>query len=155
MQRAAGATAIANPLPRRDFPWGDDFDTERANLELLIGQASAVGAFCPGSSPVGAEEMAGNVCEWTRSLYGKDLSKPEFRYPYRADDPKHENLRAPDEVRRVVRGGSWFYPRDYARCAYRDWGSPGYRLNGILGCRVVLRSSPVEMPLRRRVLRSP
>ena len=155
MQRAAGAGAGAtpNPSPRRHFPWGDDFDAERANVEQLIGQASAVGAFSRGCSPVGAEEMAGNVWEWTRSLWGKGFGKPDFSYPYRADDAKRENLNAEDHVLRVVRGGSWGYPRGFARCAYRYGLTPVDR-DGILGFRVVLRSSPVEMPLRRRGLRA-
>ncbi|MCL6512421.1 MAG: SUMF1/EgtB/PvdO family nonheme iron enzyme, partial [Anaerolineae bacterium] len=63
--------------------------------------------------------MAGNVWEWTRSLWGKDFRKPAFKYPYRPDDPKREDLRASEDVLRVVRGGAWNGNRLYARCAYR------------------------------------
>ena len=71
-----------NPLPRRLFPWGDEFDADRANTESAIGAPSAMGAFSLGTSPVGAQDMAGNVWEWTRSLYGKGFWKPDFKYPY-------------------------------------------------------------------------
>ena len=153
LRAAADGPVLANPWPRRAYPWGDDFDAERANVQQAIGEPSALGAFPAGASPVGAEEMAGNVWEWTRSLYGKDIFKPTFGYPYQADDARREDLSAKDDVYRVVRGGSWSGLRVDARCAYRDWYSPVFRY-GYLGFRVVLRSSPVEMPLWRRVLRA-
>ena len=69
--------------------------------------------------------------------------KPDFRYPYDPQDGKRENLNAKDDVRRVVRGGSWRYDRYGARCAFRFWFEPGYRY-GFVGFRVVLRSAPVS-----------
>ena len=69
------------------------------------------GASSSGRSPYGCDDMAGNVWEWTRSLWGTDWRKPEFGYPYDANHPKREGLDAGDEVLRVVRGGSWYYPR--------------------------------------------
>jgi formylglycine-generating enzyme required for sulfatase activity len=42
----------------------------------------------------------------------------------------------------VVRGGSWDYNRDYARCAFRSRLLPDSR-NDFIGFRVVLRSAPV------------
>ncbi len=139
----AGTEACRNPLPRRRFPWGDHFDGERANVERVIGVPSATGSFPAGSSPLGAEEMAGNVWEWTRSLFGKGFRSPDFRYPYRADDAEREDLRASDDVLRVVRGGSWGDHRDDARCAYRVRFTPD-DIRGGLGFRLVLRSFPVE-----------
>jgi formylglycine-generating enzyme required for sulfatase activity len=79
--------------------------------------------------------MVGNVWEWTRSI--------ELPYPYDATDPKREDLKAGDDVWRVVRGGSWYYHRAYARCAARFGLHPGLR-DGDGGFRVVLRSSPVS-----------
>ena len=134
---------IANPLPRRAYPWGDDFIAENANVEGAVGSASTPGCFEPGRSPYGCDDMAGNVWEWTRSLWGKDVLKPDFVYPYDPHDPKREALDAGDEVLRVVRGGSWNILRVSARCAYRDWNRPDSRFS-LQGFRVVLRCAPVR-----------
>lgn len=141
---------LDNPDPRRRFPWGDDFMHERANVELRLDGPSAVGVMPAGASPVGVEEMAGNVWEWTRSLWGKDFREPAYAYPYEASDARREDLKAGSGVLRVVRGGSWYNTADYARCAFRLRNGPDYR-NDALGFRVVLRSSPVSRtPARRK-----
>ncbi|MBN8517176.1 MAG: SUMF1/EgtB/PvdO family nonheme iron enzyme [Candidatus Accumulibacter sp.] len=128
----------------RAYPWGDAFDAARCNAaESGFGDTTPVGIFASGASPYGCLDMAGNVWEWTRSLWGKDWDKPEFGYPYDPSDVQRENLDAPDEVWRVVRGGSWSGRRDLARCAVRDCGRPSYWL-GYSGFRVLLRRSPVS-----------
>ena len=102
------------------YPWGDEFSPERANTdETAIGATSAVGAFIGGHSPVGAEELSGNVWEWTRSLSGG-----------------REDLAAEPDKARVLRGGSWYLSAGLARCAYRSRDLPDGRLNNI-GFRVV------------------
>ncbi len=60
----------------RIYPWGDSFDTSRCNTyESGIGTTTPVGSYPAsdqrrsGASPCGAEDMAGNVWEWTSSLY--------------------------------------------------------------------------------------
>lgn len=134
--------AAASDQPRQ-YPWGMDFDTNRANTsESSIGSTSALGCFAQGASPYGCEDMAGNVWEWTRSLWGQDISKCEFRYPYPDRLAERELLTAPEEVLRVVRGGAFGNSADFARCAYRGGLRPGSRYYD-LGLRVVLRSSPV------------
>ncbi|WP_300449131.1 SUMF1/EgtB/PvdO family nonheme iron enzyme [Accumulibacter sp.] len=127
----------------RAYPWGDVFDAARCNVGGSgFDGTTPVGVFAHGASPYGCLDMAGNVWEWTRSLWGKDPQKPTFVYPYAASDPKREDLNAPDDVYRVVRGGSWYFLRGFARCAYRYGFRPGFRYV-FLGFRVVLRSSPV------------
>ena len=144
--RAAQASKVAlgpNPLPRRGYPWGDGFEPERADtFESGVGQTSAVGAFASGASPYGCEDMAGQVWEWTRSLWGSDFAKPDFKFPYDPRDTEREDLAAPADVLRLVRGGSWAYAYDGARCAYRRGFRPDYH-GGNVGFRVVLRSAPV------------
>jgi formylglycine-generating enzyme required for sulfatase activity len=123
----------------RAYPWGDDFDPDKANTsETGIGEPSAVGCFPNGVSPYGALELSGNVWEWTRSLWGKDWQKPEFNYPY---DPKdgRENLDAPYEIPRVLRGGSFYDFARLARCASRYSFNPVDR-DWYLGFRVVVVS---------------
>ena len=114
------------------FSWGNDVDPARANYDgSEIGDTSVVGCFP--ANDFGLYDMLGNLFEWTRSHF-----QP---YPYRSDDGR-ENLQAADDVRRVVRGGSWNAPRSLARCAFRRRLVPGSRFNGFIGFRVVLRSSP-------------
>ncbi|MEF8703950.1 MAG: SUMF1/EgtB/PvdO family nonheme iron enzyme [Candidatus Accumulibacter sp. UW26] len=130
----AASTLQNNPEPQRAYPWGDDWDAEKANAEGNVGEASTPGCFEPGRSPYGCGDMSGNVWEWTRSLYGS--------YPYDARDLKREAPDAPRNAVLVVRGGSWSSLRVLARCAFRSWYPPGSRVDN-LGFRVVLRSSPV------------
>lgn len=123
------------------FSWEGAADPQRANYdESSVSNTSSVGCFP--TNDFGLYDMIGNVWEWTRSLWGTDFLEPEFLYPYLADDPKREDLKASDDVMRLVRGGSWFSSPNYARCAIRNWNPPGARGSG-LGFRVVLRSSPV------------
>ncbi|MFP3939661.1 MAG: formylglycine-generating enzyme family protein [Thermoanaerobaculia bacterium] len=133
-----------NEHPERTVPWGDTFDEDKANtLEAGLPGPSAVGCFTAGAAPYGCEEMAGNVWEWTRSLWGKDFSEPAFRYPYVADDGR-EDPEATDEVLRVARGSGRFLRAVFGRCSARVGFSP----NGggwFLGFRLLL--SPVSSDL--------
>src|SRR5712692_8747240 len=100
----------------RIYPWGDDFDPDKANTaEPGNDGTSAVGCFPRGASPYHVLDMAGNVWEWTRSLWGKDWKKPEFRYPYNPVDGR-ENLSAPNDVLRVLRGCAFWGGQRFARC---------------------------------------
>ncbi|MFA7240369.1 MAG: SUMF1/EgtB/PvdO family nonheme iron enzyme [Sulfuricellaceae bacterium] len=116
----------------RQYPWGEVFDAARCNVrESGFGDTTPVGIFPNGASPYGCLDMAGNVWEWTRSLYKE--------YPYDPGDGREE---LGIDGGRVVRGGGWGSRPDYARCAFRNWNRPVVR-SGNLGFRVVLRSSPV------------
>ena len=127
----------------RVYPWGNVFDEANANTQAArIGDTTPVGQFSPqGDSPYGCADMAGNVWEWTRSLWGKNWKKPDYSYPYDPRDGR-EDLGAPMKIPRVVRGGSFPYPSQYARCASRGWRLPGDRL-WYFGFRVVV--SPVSL----------
>jgi formylglycine-generating enzyme required for sulfatase activity len=99
----------------RRWPWGDeDWEPERANCDESIGETTAVGIYPLGATPGGICDLAGNVWEWTHSLYRS--------YPYKPDDGR-ENVE--DTGRRVVRGGSWIDRRGNARGAFRIFGHPG------------------------------
>ena len=130
-----------NARPKRAYPWGrssksDEADPNRANYtETKIESTSAVGCFPGGASPYGCEDMAGNVWEWTRSLWGRDWQKSEFAYPY---DPAHgrDNTDAPEETRRVLRGSAFYNFPELTRVAARYWYDP-YVRNYDVGCRLV------------------
>lgn len=78
-------TADAGPQKRR-YPWGDAWLAERCNAD---GEATtAVTAHPDGASACGCLDMLGNVEEWTRSRWGYDPRRPQFRYPYRQDDER-------------------------------------------------------------------
>jgi formylglycine-generating enzyme required for sulfatase activity len=121
----------------RAYPWGDDWDPERCSYGHS--QTTPVDAYPEGSSPYGCYDMVGNVGEWTRSLWGKTLRRPnpEFRYPW-ADDQR-EDVEASPYMLRVYRGGSARANPRSLRCSARgrhfpDKVSPRTRF----GFRVVL-----------------
>jgi formylglycine-generating enzyme required for sulfatase activity len=67
---AAEWMAAAGGAPTQQihrFPWGEQFDPQRANsAETARGDTVPIGTFRPGgNSPIGASDLAGNVAEWT------------------------------------------------------------------------------------------
>jgi iron(II)-dependent oxidoreductase len=112
----------------RTYPWGDEFDRTACNSgEGGIGATTPVGQYSPqGDSPYGLADMAGNVWEWTSTLF-----QP---YPYDADDGREEQ----EEIGlRVLRGGFFNDYQGFVRCASRGRGDPDYRLISA-GFRVVV-----------------
>jgi formylglycine-generating enzyme required for sulfatase activity len=106
---SASPPLVDNPREKSRYPWGDEIDAERANYgETGIGRTSAVGCFPGGKSPYGAEEMSGNLWEWTRSVYEK--------YPYDSKDGREE---LESKGLRVLRGGSWSNPPEGLRASFR------------------------------------
>lgn len=90
------------------------------------------------NSPLGAGgiyDLCGNVWEWTLSLWGRDFRTPDFGYPYFERKAEREDVSAPSDVLRVLRGGAFFNDRSNARAAVRDrnrpddrYGSSGFRV---------------------------
>ena len=125
----------------RLYPWGDVFDgtllntCDAACLNVWhalayddgYARSAPVGSYPEGRSWVGAEDMAGNVWEWTAAWYaaayhqsGVDVDPP---------DPAQG-------IEKVLRGGAWNMPALFARTAYRDGVLPD-SWSGIIGFRVV------------------
>ena len=80
--------------------------------------------------------MSGNIWEWTRSLWGKDFRKPSHTYPYNPRDVTREDLEAPNDVLRVLRGGSFYFVENNLRAAYRIRYYPVFR-SDFIGFRLV------------------
>jgi len=99
----------------RTFPGGDALAPDDANVDTTYGRdplafgPDEVGAHPASRSPFGADDMAGNVWEWTRSA------------------------EAPDAP--VARGGSWYHGKLSARVVNREHGEPTQRL-AFLGVRL-------------------
>jgi formylglycine-generating enzyme required for sulfatase activity len=112
----------------RIYPWGDEDPTaDLCNFDGNVDDTTPVGNYSPeGDSPYGCADIAGNVWEWTRSLY-KD-------YPYDFEDGR-EDLEAASG-RRVLRGGAFYNTVNGVRCASRDLWPP--LLRSYLGFRVVV-----------------
>jgi formylglycine-generating enzyme required for sulfatase activity len=99
----------------RIYPWGNTFDKDRCNVsESGIRTTSPIGSYPAsdarrsGASPFGVEEMAGNVWEWTSSVF-----KP---YPYITNDGREDQKSTEN---RTLRGGSWVNGAWVARAACR------------------------------------
>ncbi len=104
----------------RSYPWGEGISCDLANYDgdpdpslFCMGDTTRVGSYEDGVSPYGLYDMAGNLFEWTSSLY-----KP---YPYDAIDGREDPDRRGE---RVIRGGAWSEGPDDQKTFYRSWIGP-------------------------------
>lgn len=95
----------------RDYPWGNTFSIDRLN----VGDYPVkVGMFPTGASPWGILDMAGNVAEWTGSMYEPDARDSKL-FTGHFGQP-------------LIRGGSWDDESKSCRVSARDvHRSPMYR----------------------------
>ncbi|GMW00014.1 MAG: hypothetical protein AMXMBFR84_11520 [Candidatus Hydrogenedentota bacterium] len=93
----------------RKYPWGtQEPDSHKANYGDFLNMPSIVTMHDEGRTKDGLYDMAGNVYEWTTSLF----------LPY--DPAKREAAQQQGAApQRVVRGGSWHSPANELRCSFR------------------------------------
>jgi serine/threonine protein kinase len=112
------------------YPWGNTFIPAFSiySDDPTYGtvQTAPVGTTPGGVSWVGAYDMAGNVWEWTSSIYD--------RYPYTSTDGREDD---DNTARRVLRGGSFLDPAGVLRTTQRSRIAPDIDLNRFLGFRCV------------------
>jgi formylglycine-generating enzyme required for sulfatase activity len=99
----------------RTFPPGNTLAADDANIDVTYGRdplafgPDEVGSHPASRSPIGAEDMAGNVWEWTRSVQTPGTP--------------------------VSRGGAWYYGQLTSRSVNRETAEPTQR-NVFVGVRV-------------------
>ncbi|MGH3958075.1 ergothioneine biosynthesis protein EgtB [Mycobacterium sp.] len=114
---------------RRRYPWGaDEPAAARVNLGGAALRPAPVGAYPAGASAYGAEQLLGDVWEWTssplqpwpgfRPMIYQRYSQPFFGGDYR-----------------VLRGGSWAVEPGILRPSFRNWDHP-YRRQIFCGVRL-------------------
>jgi len=124
----------------RLYPWGNLWDAQRCNTkDARSAGTSPVDAYPLGASPYGVLDMVGNVWEWTRTIWGVDVLKALFTYPYDPADGR-EDVEVSKPMHRVLRGGSFNYGRDAARCTSRNRLMPDHGV-WYVGFRVALCAS--------------
>jgi formylglycine-generating enzyme required for sulfatase activity len=104
------------------YPWGNRWDPTRTRHfgNRADGTIATVGFYASGASPFGVLDLAGNVSEWTSSLFRS--------YPYTPADGREDAAAA---GKRTVRGGCWCGGATSARAAERDGNSPSLRSNTV------------------------
>lgn len=111
------------------YPWGDEEPSrDLANFNLEFGTTTPVGCFIDGYTPTGLADMAGNVWEWTGSIY-----QP---YPIQLQN-SHRLLKNEEHTQIVVRGGGWASQKHALRTTQRHHYQPS-EMWRYLGFRVVM-----------------
>jgi formylglycine-generating enzyme len=121
----------------RNYPWGNEWDSGRANTADGGPRAlQVVDSYPNGASVYGALNMAGNAAEWVADY---------FSFDYYLSAPDH-NPKGPNQIMdHVIRGGSYLSPSEYATTYFRD-SSHSVRPNQRVGFRCALSAEAAESP---------
>lgn len=140
------------------YPWGNDFDSEKANYDRHHDATVPVDSHPEGASYYGAYHMAGNVFEWVADWYDPQ---------YYGRLQTMVNPTGPDKAlwlgvtgtyvdrltvgeKRIIRGGSWIAPEGTIRSTHRFWNHPLNNSYAVgLGFRCA-KSAPPDLEQRIR-----
>ncbi|OQW69436.1 MAG: hypothetical protein BVN35_19345 [Proteobacteria bacterium ST_bin11] len=105
-----------------DFSWGNADAKQYAWFSDNSGKTQPVDDSRIKANAFGLYHMSGNVWEWVQDCYAENY----------ANVPEDGSAWEPNRCAiRLLRGGSWSYPQDYLRSAYRNGNDPAYRANDI------------------------
>jgi len=107
------------------YPWGNTFDTTRANTnrppadDPSLEGAEPVDSYPNGVSEYGVFNLAGNVAEWVNDWYSDTWYSQQA-----AQQPSLNPVGPPAGVDKVVRGGSWDAVPFFSRSVHRQNHQP-------------------------------
>ena len=118
--------AARGGLSGKRYPWGDDFERDKANFYKEVGDTTKVGEYPPNG--YGLYDMAGNVWEWCLDEYNEDFYSISPREnPFAGANELDWVINNFTDVKsdRVLRGGSWYdTPFTELRVTYRSSKEP-------------------------------
>ena len=130
-------------LKRKEYPWGNGINFNRANYGKKLGQTTPVGEYPP--NDYGIHDIAGNVWEWCLDGYEVDFyANSPRRNPTAGANNVEEIVNDFENIIdfRVLRGGGWNSDPEWLRVSNRHGTSPIYAGIGALGFRCAKSVSP-------------
>ena len=130
-------------LKKKQYPWGNGINFNRANYGKNIGITTPVGEYP--ANDYGVHDIAGNVWEWCLDGYEADFyANSPRRNPTAGADNVDEIVNDFENIVdfRVIRGGGWNSEPEWLRASNRHGTSPKYAGIGALGFRCAKSVSP-------------
>ena len=140
------------------YPWGNDFDSSKANYGRHHDATLPIDSYPEGASYYGVYNMAGNVFEWVSDWYDPHYygRLETMVNPFGPEKPVWLGGtgtyvdRLTIGEKRVIRGGSWIAPDRTIRSTHRFWNHPLNNSYGVgLGFRCAM-SAPADWEQRIR-----
>jgi len=147
----------ARGTDQRIYPYGNDYEPSRANIDYLKNGLTPVGSYPLGASPYGVMDMMGNVYEWTSTHYTPYPGNRDDPARYRAYKVDKSGNVVPDPNRKsfyvITRGGCWKCDPWSSQVTTRNPTRPDYA-SDFFGARVcwddppktVVRITPKPLP---------
>ena len=135
--------AARGGLEKKQYPWGNGINFNRANYGKKLGETTPVGEYP--ANDYGVHDIAGNVWEWCLDGYEAD---------FYANSPRRNPIAGANNVEdivndfenivdfRVIRGGGWNSEPEWLRASNRHGTSPAYGGIGALGFRCAKSVAP-------------
>ena len=135
--------AARGGLKRKQYPWGNGINFNRANYGKNIGETTPISEYPP--NEYGVYDIAGNVWEWCLDGYEVDFyANSPRRNPTAGANNVEEIVNDFENIVdfRVLRGGGWNSEPEWLRTSNRHGTTPAYAGIGALGFRCAKSVSP-------------